>query len=642
MVGGNVAAIATNRGLLSCGQVVIACGGMNYEVALKAGIELPIRCYPLQAMVTLQPSSHGWTSWCPRSACTPTWCNSCAARSSSGAALDPYQLLDPLDPRHERAFGRGRGPPLPVPARGADFRQWAGITDMTPDYSPIMGRSPLDNLWLDCGWGTWGLKATPVAGKRIAECVATGHVPEILQPFALERFEKLRPSQRDGRDGGVRLAMKLLTCPLNGPRNIEEFQYLGPVRAEADPQTLSDREWARHLFRAENRPGLMLEWWRHTPSNTIVPCRYKQGQPTPTWTFESRPTARRTAFPPVRQQDRSVAAASLYLRGRSFQGYAGDTIASALAANGQWMLSRSFKYHRPRGAWSMAGAEANTLVQLPDEPNVAADLTPLRDGMKVTAQNVNGTLARDRDAVIDRMSRFLPVGFDHRTFMGPTRNAWLKVWEPMIRRKAGLGTVSLDAPHRAFGKAYLHCDILVVGAGPAGLSAAIEAATAGADVILCDEQPELGGSLTFAPQADTDLAGLLAKVQASGSVRVMTSTLCNGWFEDNWLPLIAGATLARAGQPGDPRDGRHRAAGSVSQQRPARHSGRRRGAKVDPSLRRASRAPRCGHGRHPPLRWRSRKTSSTPGWRSPPSFCSASCRSAKNLSSWPGRPERRL
>ncbi len=63
--------------------------------------------------------------------------------------------------------------------------------------------------------------------------------------------------------------MKLLTCPMNGPRNIEEFQYLGPLRAEADPQALSDREWARHLFRAENRPGLMLEWWRHTPSNTV-------------------------------------------------------------------------------------------------------------------------------------------------------------------------------------------------------------------------------------------------------------------------------------------------------------------------------------------------------------------------------------
>jgi sarcosine oxidase subunit alpha len=231
--------------------------------------------------------------------------------------------------------------------------------------------------------------------------------------------------------------------------------------------------------------------------------------------------------------------------GRRHEGLAGDSIASALAANGQWVLSRSFKYHRPRGAWSLAGAEASTLVQLPHEPNVAADLTPLAGGMRVTAQNVSGSLAWDRDAVIGRFGRFLPAGFYYRTFMGPSRHSWLATWEPLIRRKAGLGAVDRQAPPRHFEKANLHCDVLVVGAGPAGLAAAMEAARAGADTILCDGEPEPGGSLTYDPHPGLDLAALLGEATSLPSLRLMTGTVCNGWFEDNWLPLIAGDTLWR-------------------------------------------------------------------------------------------------
>jgi sarcosine oxidase, subunit alpha len=232
--------------------------------------------------------------------------------------------------------------------------------------------------------------------------------------------------------------------------------------------------------------------------------------------------------------------------GRSYEGFEGDCIASALAAADQWILSRSFKYHRPRGVMSMAGAEANTLVQLPSEPNVAADLTPVRDGMAVTAQNVNGSLENDRDAVLDRLGRFMPVGFYYRTFMGPTRQAWLKVWEPLIRRKAGLGVVDLAAAEIGFDQAHLHCDVLVVGAGPAGLSAAIAAAEAGADVVLCDENPEIGGALTYGRCEPGLLQDLAARAKAVAGLRVMTGTICNGWFEDNWLPLIQGRCLYRA------------------------------------------------------------------------------------------------
>ena len=231
--------------------------------------------------------------------------------------------------------------------------------------------------------------------------------------------------------------------------------------------------------------------------------------------------------------------------GKSFEGYAGDSIASALAASGQWVLSRSFKYHRPRGILSMTGADANALVQLPSEPNAAADRTPISEGLQVSAQNVNGSLDRDRDAIMDRFGRFLPVGFYYRTFMGPRRDSWLKFWEPIIRRKAGLGVVDTKAPHRHFDKTHLHCDVLVVGAGPAGLSAAIAAAEAGADVVLCDDSPEIGGSLTYGRHDPAALSGLSSRIKAMPNLRVLTGTVCNGWYEDNWLPLIEGHRLHR-------------------------------------------------------------------------------------------------
>ncbi len=156
---------------------------------------------------------------------------------------------------------------------------------------------------------------------------------------------------------------------------------------------------------------------------------------------------------------------SFGFEGQAFQGYEGDVIASALAGQGKWMLSRSFKYHRPRGAMSMAGTEADTLVQLPSDPNVQADRHPISAGLQVKAQNVNGSLARDRDAFMDKLGRFMPVGFYYRTFMGPTRNSWLKLWEPLIRKKAGLGVLDINAPHEDYEKANLFCDLLVVGAG---------------------------------------------------------------------------------------------------------------------------------------------------------------------------------
>jgi sarcosine oxidase subunit alpha len=230
--------------------------------------------------------------------------------------------------------------------------------------------------------------------------------------------------------------------------------------------------------------------------------------------------------------------------GERFEGYAGDTVASALAANGQWILSRSFKYHRPRGILTMAGQDANTLVQLPREPNALADRVLITEGLEVTSQNVAGSLGSDRMAMMGWFSRFLPVGFYYKAFFRP-RFAWA-FWEPFFRRWAGLGRLSEDATYRYYDKAYGWHDIVVVGGGPAGLSAALEAAAAGADVALIDENPQLGGSLAYA-RADADAASLLREmteaVAAQPAITVMTDAICNGWFADNWLPVVRGHRL---------------------------------------------------------------------------------------------------
>ncbi|ODT84084.1 MAG: aminomethyltransferase [Pelagibacterium sp. SCN 64-44] len=231
------------------------------------------------------------------------------------------------------------------------------------------------------------------------------------------------------------------------------------------------------------------------------------------------------------------------------EGYSGDTIASAMAGQDRWILSRSFKYHRPRGVLTMAGQDANTLVQLPDEPNVRADRRAIADGQKVTAQNVFGTARNDHMAILDGLGRFLPVGFYYRSFFGPGKNAWLKFWEPMIRNSSGLGKVDLKAPAGDYIRENLHADVLVVGGGPAGLSAAITAAEAGADVLLVELEPELGGALTYArfaaDEAREALATLRARVEGLPNLRVLTGATCNGWFADNFLPVLQGNRLYR-------------------------------------------------------------------------------------------------
>ncbi|UFH50416.1 2Fe-2S iron-sulfur cluster-binding protein [Pseudomonas sp. KNUC1026] len=228
--------------------------------------------------------------------------------------------------------------------------------------------------------------------------------------------------------------------------------------------------------------------------------------------------------------------------GVAYQGLHGDTLASALYAAGQPLLSRSFKYHRPRGVLTMAGQDANSLVQLPREPNVLADTLALSDGLSASAQNCNGTLEHDKDAYLGKFSRFMPVGFYYRAFYKP-QGAW-KRWEPLIRKKAGLGALDLAFTPEYYDKAYLFTDLLVIGAGPAGLQAALTAADAGAQVLLVDENPLLGGALTYARfSLDGQRAGALreqlsAQVQAHANIRVLSQATANAWFADNYVPVI--------------------------------------------------------------------------------------------------------
>ncbi|GAA6201242.1 sarcosine oxidase subunit alpha family protein [Aquicoccus sp. SU-CL01552] len=184
--------------------------------------------------------------------------------------------------------------------------------------------------------------------------------------------------------------------------------------------------------------------------------------------------------------------------GKPLKGYAGDTLASALLANGVQFVGRSFKYHRPRGILSAGSEEPNALVALRDgawaEPNTRATVAELFGGLSARSQNHMGPLERDLLAVNDLLSPFFAAGFYYKTFMWP-RAFWEKLYEPAIRKAAGLGALSMLPDPDAYDKGFLHCDLLVIGGGAAGLAAALTAGRAGARVILADEDFRLGGRL---------------------------------------------------------------------------------------------------------------------------------------------------
>ena len=176
--------------------------------------------------------------------------------------------------------------------------------------------------------------------------------------------------------------------------------------------------------------------------------------------------------------------------GKALIGYEGDTLASALLANKKHFVARSFKYHRPRGIFSAGSEEPNALVTLKKEnskePNVRATTIEIFEGLEAISQNHKGSLEFDFMRINDFLSPFLSAGFYYKTFMWP-KKFWEVVYEPIIRSAAGLGKLDKKSDPSKYDKGFLHCDLLIIGAGPAGLIAAYEAASNGLKVIICDE-----------------------------------------------------------------------------------------------------------------------------------------------------------
>jgi len=229
--------------------------------------------------------------------------------------------------------------------------------------------------------------------------------------------------------------------------------------------------------------------------------------------------------------------------GKVYQGVAGDSLASALLANGVKLFGRSFKYHRPRGLLAAGVEEPNALVELRSgprhEPNVRATVAELYDGLEANSQNRWPSLAFDVSGINDVFSPFLGAGFYYKTFMGPTRGSW-HFYERIIRKAAGLGTApALPDPDR-YEKTNAHCDLLVVGAGAAGLAAALVAARAGVKVMLVEQDKDLGGALLGekSEQLDEWVAATVGELANSPNVRLLTRATAFGYYDHNVVGLV--------------------------------------------------------------------------------------------------------
>lgn len=230
--------------------------------------------------------------------------------------------------------------------------------------------------------------------------------------------------------------------------------------------------------------------------------------------------------------------------GRKLVGFSGDTLASALLANGVSFIGRSFKYHRPRGIYSAGIEEPNGLVTIGSganhEPNIPATVLELYDGLVATSQNRWPSLRFDLMSVAGLAAKVFSAGFYYKTFMGPTRKSWM-FYEHFIRKAAGLGDAPTAPDPNHYEKSEAFCDVLVIGAGPAGLMAALTAGRAGARVILAEEDFELGGSLLArrgGGKSDEWLGAVLSDLDSLSNVRIMTRTCVFGAYDNCVFGLV--------------------------------------------------------------------------------------------------------
>ena len=238
--------------------------------------------------------------------------------------------------------------------------------------------------------------------------------------------------------------------------------------------------------------------------------------------------------------------------GRACIGHPGDTLASALLANGLHLAGRSFKYHRARGVFSAGPEESNALFGIDRgggrfDTNSRATQVALFEGLRAASQNRWPSLRFDLGALAGVFGRLMPAGFYYKTFMWPGW-AWEKLYEPVIRKMSGVGAAPTQVDPDRYISRYAHCDVLVVGAGPAGLAAALSAATADARVIICDEQEEFGGSLLSMPRRRIDdqpawewLAAAVGQLQSLGA-RVLPRCTAFAYGAQNFVSLLERVT----------------------------------------------------------------------------------------------------
>ena len=239
-------------------------------------------------------------------------------------------------------------------------------------------------------------------------------------------------------------------------------------------------------------------------------------------------------------------ALSFTFNGKKYSGYEGDTLASALLACGVGIVARSFKYHRPRGIFSAGIEEPNAVIQLESgartRPNLQATEIELYDGLSATSVNCWPSVDLDVGAINNLVSPLLPAGFYYKTFMWP-KSFWM-TYERVIRNAAGLGKAPTEPDPDIYDKMHIHADVLIVGAGPAGLSAALAAGRSGARVVLAEQEPEAGGRLLSENEtidgkpADAWVQAALQELATMDDVRVLTRTTAFGYYDHNYLGLV--------------------------------------------------------------------------------------------------------
>jgi len=238
---------------------------------------------------------------------------------------------------------------------------------------------------------------------------------------------------------------------------------------------------------------------------------------------------------------------SFKFNGKSYFGYEGDTLASALIANGVHLVGRSFKYHRPRGFFGSGVDEPYAIVQLyrnkETDPNVRATEQELFEGLEATSVNCWPNVNFDIGAINNFLNKFFPAGFYYKTFMWP-KSFWYWIYEPFIRKAAGFGVASIKHDQEKYEHKYEYCDLLITGSGPSGLASAYAAAKNGARVILAEDKPRFGGSLltddvTIGNKKGKDWANeTISQLKSMPNVTVKNRSQVFGYYDHNMMVMF--------------------------------------------------------------------------------------------------------